>query len=293
MAPLDGKWFSGIDELPESIAENLGVNSLGHPVNAVLGRNGWDGKTVAGIGLELSNDNRSIRSGQFYVRGPLSVDDGSYQASKLWETAPKDISITVQFPHGGEFNFSEGSLASDYLEGDAVKMSAERNGQVIPAAEWARLGMKPFSLRLIAYLDKTSNKSEPKIKFTLLFFPATKGEMEELSDAVRGPAWPGIKILEGNAELFPRAPMGGWGCPIYPVLCTGAKFRQVPNLPPGEEIRYAISKIFSTARLPVPCANYGTMMRKWLKIQQDPDSYEERMPTVTWPQTAEPANRTG
>jgi hypothetical protein len=62
MAPLDGKWFSGMDELPELIAENLEVNSLGHPVNAVLSRNGWDGKTVAGIGLELSNDNRSIRS---------------------------------------------------------------------------------------------------------------------------------------------------------------------------------------------------------------------------------------
>jgi hypothetical protein len=53
MAPLDGKWFTGCDDLPDLLAENLEVASLGQPVNAVLGRNGWEGKTVAGIGLEL------------------------------------------------------------------------------------------------------------------------------------------------------------------------------------------------------------------------------------------------
>jgi hypothetical protein len=152
------------------------------------------------------------------VRGPLSVDDGSYQASKLWETAPKDISITVQFPHGGEFNFSEGSHASDYLEGDAVKMSAERNGQVIPAAEWARLGMKPFSLRLIAYLDKMSNRSEPKIKFTMLFFPATKGKMEELSDRVRGPESKYWKATRSSSQEPPSAD----GAARYTRYCAPA-----------------------------------------------------------------------
>jgi hypothetical protein len=50
MAPLDKKWFTGEDELPELIAENLEVTSLDRPLNSALGRNGWDGKIAAGIG---------------------------------------------------------------------------------------------------------------------------------------------------------------------------------------------------------------------------------------------------
>jgi hypothetical protein len=144
MAPLDGKWFTGCDDLPELIAENLEVASLGQPVNAVLGPNGWDGKTVAGIRLEMSADNKSIRSGQFFIRGPLFVDDGTYQASRLWDQAAKDIIVKMKFPHGGEFDFVEGSLASDYLEGEVRKLSVERNGQPVPPTDWPKQGIKPF-----------------------------------------------------------------------------------------------------------------------------------------------------
>jgi hypothetical protein len=226
MAPLEARWFAGPDELPEIIAENLEVVSLGRPINAVLGRNGWDGKAVAGVGLELASDNKSVKQGQFFLRGPLSEEPGTYQASRLWEKGAKDVTVTMQFPHGGEFDFQGGALASAYLSGDEVKMSLEKNGQQVPVAEWPRLGVKPFSLRLVTYLDKTSNKSGPRIKFTLLFYPETQEEMEERADVAQGPAWPGVKILEGQAELFPRAPEGGWGCPIYPILCPGTKFRQ-------------------------------------------------------------------
>jgi hypothetical protein len=293
MPTLDPKWFSSPDELPELIAENVEVISLGQPVNAVLGKNGWDGKTVAGIGLELSKDNESVIRGQFFIRGSLSEEPSVYQASKLWDTAPKDVSVTIDFPHGGEFDFSDGSLASAYLDGDIVKMTLESGGATVPVADWPRLGIKPFTLRLVTYLDKQSNKGGPRIKFTLLFYPATKEQLEEEGDAVQGPAWPGVKILEGQAELFPRAPEKGWGCPIYPILCPGTRFRQLQKLPSGQELRFVISKVMNTARLPVPCANTGTMMKKWEKLRQDPEQYEERIPTVTWPASEEPQGRTG
>jgi hypothetical protein len=67
-------------------------------------------------------------------------------------------------------------------------MLVEQDGQAVPAADWPKLGIKPFSLRLVAYLDKMSNRGEPKVKFTLLFFPAKKEQMEQLSDAVQGQA---------------------------------------------------------------------------------------------------------
>jgi hypothetical protein len=290
---LDKRWFSGQDELPEIIAENLEVLGFGRPLNAVLGKNGWDGKAAAGIGLELSSDNRSVRSGQFFFRGPLSNEPGVIQASKLWERAAADAAVTVKFPHGGEFDFSGGTLASEYLEGEAVKISVERAGQQVPAAEWPQIGITPFSLRLVTYLDKTSNKNGPRIKFNLLFYPATREQMEEIADAVQGPAWPGVKILEGHAALFPRAPEGGWGCPIYPVLSTGSRFEIAPNLPTAQELRYAIAKIMATARLPVPCANQGTMRRKWATIQADQDAYEERTPAVVWPLPTAVSQRSG
>jgi hypothetical protein len=214
-------------------------------------------------------------------------------ASKLWERAAKDVSVTFTFPHGGEFEFSSGALASEYLEGDAVKISVVRGDQTIRQDSWQQVGITPFSLRLVAYLDKLSNKHEPRIKYNLLFYPASKEQMEEMSDAVQGAAWPGVKILEGHAALFPRAPQGGWGCPIYPILCTGTRFEIAPNLPTGSELRFAIAKIMASARLPVPCINQGTMRRKWAQIQADPDSYEERRPAVTWPVPAEPNQRTG
>jgi hypothetical protein len=292
MAPLDKKWFQGTGDLPSVITDNLLVASLGQPVNAILGRNGWDGRLVAGVGLELSPDNLRVTRGQFFMRGQLSVEPGEFQANKLWERASKDISVTMIFPHAAEFDFANGSMASDYLEGDAVKIKCYRDGQEVPPADWKRLGVKQFVLRLVAYLDKQSNKSGPKVKFTLLFFPETVDEMRKIGDEVQGPAWPGVKVLEGNADFFPMAPEKGWGCPIYPVLAPGSGSRPV-NMPSGEQLRYCIAKVLGTARLPVPCTSAATLRKKWARIEEDEEEYEERMPTVTWPEVAEPSASLG
>jgi hypothetical protein len=292
-AELDKRWFSGQDDLPEMVAENLEVISFGRALNAVLGKNGWDGKAAAGIGLELASDNRAVKNGQFFIRCPLSSDQGQVQASKLWERVAADAVVSFKFPHGGEFDFSGGSLASEYLEGEAVKIEVERGGQQVPAEEWPQIGITQFSLRLVAYMDKLSNKNSPKVNFNLLFYPASREQMEEIADMVQGPAWPGVKILEGHTALFPGAPQDRWGYPIYPILCTGTRFELAPNLPNSQEMRYAIAKIMATARLPIPCANQGTMRRKWTQIQTDPEAYEERTPAVVWPQPAEYTQRTG
>jgi hypothetical protein len=47
------------------------------------------------------------------------------------------------------------------------------------------------------------------------------------------------------------------------------------------------------ARLPVSCANAGTMKKKWSKLQEDPDSYKEREPTMTWPEPKQLSQRAG
>jgi hypothetical protein len=39
--------------------------------------------------------------------------------------------VTINFPHGGKFDFAGGALASDYLDGADVKLSFERNEEEI------------------------------------------------------------------------------------------------------------------------------------------------------------------
>jgi hypothetical protein len=292
MAPLDKKWFGGDGDLPTIVTDNLLVASLGQPVNATLGRNGWDGRTVAGVGLELSPDNSLISRGQFYMRGNLSQEPGVFQANKLWEKASKEVSVKMWFPTAGEFDFSNGSLASEYMEGDTVKIQCEKEGQAVAAADWQRYGIKPFVIRLVAYLDKNSNKAGPRIKYTLLFFPESVDEMLKIGDEVQGPAWPGIKVLEGQAEFFPLAPERGWGCPIYPMLAPAGSERP-GRMPGGDHLRYAIAKVMQTARLPVPCTSAATLKKKWSRIEEDQEEYEHTTPTVTWPDAREPAAESG
>jgi hypothetical protein len=82
--------------------------------------------------------------------------------------------VTINFPHGGKFDFAGGALASDYLDGADVKLSFERNEEEIQPSEWPALGITVFSLRLIAYLDKTSNKGDPKSSSLCSSTPQTK-----------------------------------------------------------------------------------------------------------------------
>ena len=289
MAPIDSRWFSGTDILPELFAENLAVASFGYPVNSTLGKNGWDGKTVVAVGLELSPDNRQVRRGQILMRGHLSKDPAIVQAAKLWDRADKDVTVTLPFPQAAEFDFSGGTMASDYLTSGGIRIQCARNGQEIQQSDWAGCGIGAFCLRLFLQIIKGATASHrPTARYTVLFFPMKEEEMVRENEMAKGAGWPGIKILEGDAALFPAAPENGWGCPIYPILSPGANFATTPNLPSSEEMRFVISKIMGTARQPVACATGGTLKKKWDKIRADQEEYTERIPTTTWPEMPNP-----
>ena len=48
MPPLDDKWFGNQRDLVVAEVLELEAASLGYPVQAVLGKNGWDGTLVVG-----------------------------------------------------------------------------------------------------------------------------------------------------------------------------------------------------------------------------------------------------
>ena len=228
------------------------------------------------------------------MRGPLTQEPVTLQAAKLWDKANKDVTVTITFPQAAEFNFTAGTLTSEYLDGAAVKMAVSKQGQIVLPTNFAELGIGDSCYRLIAHLDKTANGTAgPKIRYTVLFFPRLVADLEDLSDLAKGAGWPGVKVLEGEATLFPGTRSGSWGCPLLPILCPGARLELVPVLPPGSELRHAISKIMGPARLPTAMASNRTMTAKWKKLLDGSEDYEERLPTVTWPEAARPTPDTG
>ena len=294
MAPLDSKWFGNQRDLVIAEALELEAASLGYPVQGVLGKHGWDGTLVVGFGLELTSDNENVRRGQIIMRGPLSAEPAQIQASKLWEKAGKDVLVTITFPQAAEFDFAAGTMASEYLAGECVKIVCSKEDRVILPADWATHGISASCFRVLLYLDKSSNsRCGPVWRFVVLFFPSSIDQLMEMSPDAKGPAWPGIKVLEGQAGLFPVAAANTWGCPVLPIICPGTKFATRAALPSGAKMRHVISKIAGTARAPMACASFSTLKRKWRAILEDTDWYSESLPAVTWPEEAAPAADTG
>ncbi len=292
MAPLDDKWFKGPTDISLDLASTLSAANLGYPVQRVLGSNGWDGGLVSCVGLELTPDNRKILRGQFMMRGPLAKDPIVMQAEKLWEKAGKEVTVSITLPNAADFDFSAGTLTSECLEGKSVKIVISKNDQVILPTDWSASGIGECCFRLVAHLDKASSTAcSPKIRYTILCFPRLVEELDELSELARGTGWPGVKILEGEATLFPEAK--GWGCPILPIIVPGGPLDKIPNLPSGAEFRYVIGRVMGTARMPTAMATCRTMTSKWKKLINGAEEYEERLPTVTWPETLAPVTEHG
>jgi len=296
MAPLPDRLFEQHGNIPADRLPTLEARDLQTDIARVLGATGWNGTgTAAAVGLELSQDNQRILASRFCMVGLLSQEPGRIQAAKLWDKADKEAVVTFEFPTGQEFNFNAGTLQSDYLSQENVKMAVSKNGVAVPRADWRAAGIGDFCLRMLATLDRSSTgrRAELAMKFVVLFFPHSPADVQEISDQSQGAGWPGVKILEGKAALLPRAPDGSWGCPIFPIIAPGTSFNQLPTVPPGAEIRYHVAKLMTTARRAVSCTSHSALIAKWKKMVDDEEQYQEVIPSTTWPAPALPANSNG
>ena len=169
MVPLDAKWFGNQRDLVIAEALELEAASLGYPVQGVLGKHGWDGTLVVGFGLELTNDNAKCQEGPGHheraaVKG-TSLDPGK---QAMGEGRKK----TITFQQAAEFDFAAGTMASEYLGGECVKIVCSREDQVILPADWATHGISASCFRVLLYLDKSSNARCGLVwRFIVLFSP--------------------------------------------------------------------------------------------------------------------------
>jgi len=298
MTALDQKFFQGDGDLPEAIRSKVLVADFHDSVSAALKDAGWQGQLVCTAGLRISADGQLVQDARFIMRGPLHTAAIPIKASTIWEGAAKDITLHVTLPDSDAFQFAGGELCSDFLNQALVKFHFTKDTKdtslpVLPT-EWEANKLGQFSLRLMAHLDKASNgKAGPHFRVSVLLFPLSVDQLQELSDATQSSAWPGIRILEGKSELFPRAPPGCWGCPLFPVLNTSLRAADCTAIPGGAHLRFAISELMQTAALPTACKSRAGLRKQMEDMTADPSLCEQLLPTMVWPSAPRPDNNTG
>jgi len=287
MPELDNKFFQGSGEMPPDILENLFVNSPSQIDLEAARQLGWDEKLAGSIILHLSEDGARARRGTFNIMGELAEQPITMAASKIWEKAGKDVNITVTMPRAESFSFLDGGLASDYLDHDQVEYVVSRGSVPIMPTHHQRNGVLGFSLRTIAHLARGSNgRGGLALKITVLIFPLDADELRQESPAVQSAAWAGIRLLEAECPLFPRAPLNIWGCPIFPLL-----YRQdgrIPCTASSQELQYAIAAVMGSACNPTACTSTVALRRFWRVMTEDPEKAEPRPPHITWPSCERP-----
>jgi hypothetical protein len=282
MPNLLKKWCPRSGAIPTDTIKKLDVASFGHPVTATLTELGWDGTLVAAIGLQLSPDNRQVQRGQFLLRGNISKEPVEIQANLLWPDAEPDIFLTITPPEGTAFRFDSGTLCSDLIACEDYQHGFRQDGRAIVPTEWQNKGVGETSIRAVCHLDKTSNgRLGPRIKTTILIFPRSVEEMNQLSDATQSPAWPGIRVVESTCGFFPR--VKEWGEPVCPLFLRGADYAEAPNIPPPDELRFHVAAIMRSARRPTVCTKQKTLKKQWEKGLENIEALEQE-PTIVWPE---------
>jgi hypothetical protein len=280
------KWFRQTEEMSTDLAKKLSTSSFGIGVMDTLESLGWDGKSVAAVGLELTPDNRRVKRSQFLLLGARSREPVGLAANKLFPEADPAITMTITIPEGSAFRFNGGTMSSDLLPCESYKIFFAKAGNIIFPTDWATNKIGETCMRAVCHLDKASNTGTgPKPKTTLLLFPRSAEEMSLLSDSTQSPAWPGIRILQVTGEFFPKMP--NWKDPICPLLLLGGMYHDAPHLPSLADIRFHVSATMRSARLPTACTSNTSLARQWSKALADIDRLEKE-PTITWPEAERP-----
>jgi hypothetical protein len=296
MPDLDGQYFFGDGDIPHDIAEKLTIRESRVRDRDILTGLGWEGQLIGYVGLITSGDGKKITGARFGMQGKLAAAAVELQAAKLWEKVARDITVAVELPDAAAFRFAGGTLYSDYLAQEDCKVKFKKSGVDIPTGEESQLGIGHLCLRLYAYLDKSSNSRGgpgPHLKVMVLVYPLSVEQLEELSVFTQAPGWPGVKLVEGKAELFPKAQRGTWGAPMFPLIVATQRASSTDEVPTGAKLRFAMAALMRTATLPTVCASRRGLVNKCQEVMDGGEEPVGRTPTVCWPVAPEPPRERG
>jgi len=283
---MDRALFAGEGDIGGEDLAKLEVRNGEEAVNNALRAFGWNGKAAVGcVVLHLSANNQTATGGQFAARGRLAKEDFKMEAARLWRDAETGPVLSLKVPAGADFKFGDGGLCSDYLDSDGVDFcvtAAGRGNQPILRDEYAEKGIRGFCLRLVCHITRATKKSGVTLAYSVLIYPGTAEEVQEVSDLAKSPSWPGLKVAEGEMALLPH-PQTPWGCPVLPLLRTGSSREEAPDWPAAEELRARIAWIMSTSEPGEVCKTKKAMLGKWQKACENPDDFVIKRGPLSWP----------
>ena len=262
-------------------------------IGPYLTSKGWEGQLIAFLLSQLSADGQAVQSMKFNMRGKLTTQTVVVKAEKLWEGTEKDVNLLISMPDADKFSFVGGELSSDLLAQDNVKMSAMKGDNIILPSDWEASKVGDLCFRLLAYpVMKSSNTKLfvcSHIKFTVLAFPMAANDMAELTDAKQSESWPGIKILEGKCEFFPRS-QGNIIVlvPVLPLLYTD---RPAPNctiIPRRNALHFALAELLKTAVRPNTYVACNTLKKAEAGAMANLENLEPRTPCIVLPSAPRP-----
>ena len=293
MPTLDGKYFTGENDLQPEVRDRLLVGGFNDELFPALTRHGWEGQLVACVGLTISADGSAVSAARFMLQGALSPNPVSFKANLLWRAAA-DVTLSITLPAGQLFSFAGGTLCSDYVDSSAVRFNVAKGQEPVMPGDYGAHKVGNFCLRIVAHLDKSSNgRSGPHIKFTTLIFPDSATATLDSDNGAQSPSWPGFRLLEGAAALFPKPAPSTWGAPVLPLLATHERAANCLAVPDGVTMRFAIAELMRTAALPTVCITKAARAKTIRSMQRVPENLDPRSPTITWPPSARPAPAEG
>ena len=298
MPELDSALFSGkLKPVTEEDLAKCEVNNIGEDITNVLTSFGWEGEPTACVLLQLTADNERVAAGTLVTRGQADREF-IIDAGKVWQDANMGVTLTIRLPELDSFSFSDGGTASDFLpDEECVHFfhAAKEGGAATPilSANLEKFGIGRFCTRLVCQPSKNSGPTNGVLlKYTYMLFPASRGELLQMSEKVRSGSWPGIKLGEGEMAMLPR-PSEQWGCPVIPLIRPAISFSVLGRAPSSAVLRHAISAIMRRCGNPDTSRNAASLQTKWDKLKKNPATFTEKEATVTWPEQAQQAPITG
>lgn len=298
MAPLNKNLFLGEEDFdPGEMGKGV-VRNFTSEVATKLKSFNWDGVKACGcVGLSLSTDNKRVEKGMFLVRGRLEDKEMTAEANKIWAETDSTVSLTIKFPAGDIFEFTEGDLASDLVPQDNVfhgffKTVEGRPPQPVLEAEYEELGIGNFCLRMTCTLSEESTvRTGVLVKYTILLFPASKKHLLDTFELAQSAAWPGMRLTEGLLQLLP-IPEKLWKCPVIPLLLPG-QAGPMTSFPTAAALRHAVATMMGKTVVPETARSGPAVLNKWKRLVSNPEELRSETGAVTWPKPSQPPSAQG
>ena len=291
MPLIDRQLFAGETRLSEADWQSISNPDIStSSIAKFLVQQGWEQKGAAAVGLRLSPDNSRVDAARLVILGSWDKKI-QLQAKKLFEKAAETTILEVELPDLSVFRCKDGEMWSQYIPQAAIRCRYMQEGKELDADQQGDQGIQEFAVRAVAHLSKDcGTKWGIWLQVTVLIFPLADEAMKAIAEDTANPAWPGLKLTEGQIPVLPaagkdRSPCAGkkWGCPITPVLAPGAPWEAAPGPLSEKEVADACGALLNNGWTPEALTSLESLQKRWKTLLENPGMVQGKRAEKLWP----------